>query len=53
MEGGSLNNYMALNPLITEIICTKLMKNILNGLAYLHKFNIIHRDIKPGYSFLH
>ncbi len=43
---GSLTNFID-NNVLTENIKIKLWSDILNGLSYLHKLNIIHCDIKP------
>ena len=50
MEGGSLkeliiNKYRKNN--FTDLECSLIIKNILEGLNYLQSLNIIHRDIKP------
>ena len=39
-----VNTVMRKNPEVVMQVC----KGIVNGLAYLHENNYIHRDIKPG-----
>jgi len=49
--GGSLESYMNLRLKkgnhITDAECSDIIKQILSGLAYIHKLNVIHRDIGP------
>lgn len=33
---------------LTDTQVRKIMFEILNGLAYIHKAGLVHRDIKPG-----
>jgi serine/threonine protein kinase len=46
LDGGTLLEYYTAHP--TENVLRKLLTDVLNGLAYLHKNGIIHRDIKPA-----
>ncbi|XP_022809068.1 uncharacterized protein LOC111346047 [Stylophora pistillata] len=40
---GTLNDLSLLNSSVT-----KLSKDVLQGMEYLHRNNILHRDLKPG-----
>lgn len=55
-EGGTLRSLMKnrfeSKKDFLDLEVSTIIKNILNALLYLHKRNIIHRDIKPGIYFL-
>jgi len=46
LDGGNLLEYCSVHP--GGEVFRKLLSDVLNGLAYLHKSGIIHRDIKPA-----
>jgi len=48
MDGGSLAQILKSSKKINEKYLSKIAKQVLKGLAYLHKEHIIHRDIKPS-----
>ena len=49
MAGGTLEDYIAKNSeTISEENKSKIIYQILSGLYYLHKINIVHCDIKPS-----
>jgi len=52
MEGGSMAQYVKLRGNLTETEVQKYSAQILSGLDYLHKNNIIHRDIKGSNMLL-
>ena len=52
-NGGSLYDYSChykkkYNKRIPELVVQKIIRQIIEGLKFMHKKNIIHRDIKPG-----
>ena len=51
-EGQSLSEIINIknktNEKFKEELIISIMKNILQGLNYIHSSKIIHRDIKPG-----
>lgn len=53
IEGGTLKEliiekYYSNKPFFKESECSLIIKNILEGLDYIHSKKIMHRDIKPG-----
>lgn len=48
VEGGSLRNFVSTNSPLTTQDVRIISKSILSGVSFVHKNNIIHRDIKPG-----
>lgn len=59
VEGGTLKDliidkYYSDKEFFQDSECSLIMKNILEGLYYIHTKKIIHRDIKPGiFSFIY
>ena len=47
VSGGELYNLIALYGTIPESKCIKYTRQICDALAFCHKLNICHRDIKP------
>ncbi len=56
VEGGNLKEiieekYYSKDPYFNDSECALIMKNIFEGLYYIHSKKIIHRDIKPGIKY--
>mmetsp|Transcript_1392 Transcript_1392/g.2319 ORF Transcript_1392/g.2319 Transcript_1392/m.2319 type:complete len:404 (+) Transcript_1392:113-1324(+) len=47
MPGGMLYDVIALYGQFTEKDAAEVMKEMLQGISYLHRRGIVHRDIKP------
>lgn len=47
VPGGDLMDFVAANGAIGEDACQVITKQILEGIAYVHKMGISHRDLKP------
>lgn len=43
-----LREYMTKRPLITLLEIKRLMKELLQGVEFLHKNHVMHRDLKPS-----
>lgn len=46
------DNYFALELKLPEQEASKIIKCILEAVAYIHSYDIAHRDLKPGIIFL-
>jgi len=51
MAGGTINKRLDSSGPFTEKETKRCMRQILEGLAYLHGLNILHRDVKGEYCF--
>ncbi|RKP30123.1 Pkinase-domain-containing protein [Metschnikowia bicuspidata] len=47
VPGGDLMDFVAANGAIGEDATQVITKQILDGIAYVHKLGILHRDLKP------
>ena len=47
-QGGSVANILQAFGAMSEDIVRSFTRQILLGLSYLHRNNVIHRDLKPG-----
>ncbi|KAK6201290.1 uncharacterized protein RJT21DRAFT_34266 [Scheffersomyces amazonensis] len=47
IEGGELFDYLIKRGRLQEFEAINYFKQIINGIGYLHQFNICHRDLKP------
>ncbi|KAL6901728.1 kinase-like domain-containing protein [Trichoderma evansii] len=46
-SGGDLISFINRHEFIQEIDCRIILRQVVRGLAYLHRKGIIHRDLKP------
>ena len=56
LSGGSLSDLIKKThesgAKLKDIDASRIIKGILEAVAYLHGFDIAHRDLKPGKHFL-
>jgi len=52
MNGGNLKNLRSRNRNLPEKAIAAIMREILEGLAYMHEKNYVHCDLKPENIFL-
>lgn len=47
LKGGELFERIVGRPRFTELECARLIRPLLESVAYLHDLGIVHRDLKP------
>lgn len=48
VDGESLDSFIQRYSLLPDYVAVPIFIQVLNGLAFAHRHNILHRDIKPG-----
>jgi serine/threonine protein kinase len=48
LKGGELFERIVGRPRFSEEECAKLIRPLLESVAYIHDLGIVHRDLKPG-----
>lgn len=46
-SGGDLVSFINRHEFVQELDCRIILRQVVRGLAYLHRKGIIHRDLKP------
>ena len=52
-SGGDLLSYLAQLPFYSEAFVADIMRQILQGIQFLHSNGVVHRDLKPHNVFVH
>lgn len=56
LRGGSLKDLMCrlkeAKASLKTVHASRIIRKVLEAVAYLHSFDIVHRDLKPGTCFL-
>lgn len=52
MKGGTLDDYLRVWKKLPERYARVVARELLKGVEYCHRVNVVHRDIKPGNVFM-
>lgn len=46
-DGGELFDYIVNNSRVKELEACRFFQQIISGIEYIHRLNVVHRDMKP------
>ena len=46
-DGGELFDYIVNKSKVEELEACNIFQQIISGIEYIHKLNVVHRDMKP------